>query len=56
VIDWLKDVFDPRAKPWYREEFIHPREFAAYLDRDAEQPTPMAAEDPANRRRRAPGR
>jgi len=31
VIDWLKDVFDPRAKPWYREEFVHPRDFADAL-------------------------
>lgn len=27
VADWLKEVFDPRTKPWYRAEFIHPREF-----------------------------
>jgi hypothetical protein len=29
VIDWLQELFDPRVKPWYREEFVHPREFAA---------------------------
>jgi DNA-binding transcriptional LysR family regulator len=52
VIDWLNDVFDYKTKPWYREEFIHPRDFAAYLDRGAKQPLPLAAEDPANRRRR----
>ena len=33
VIDWLKDVFDPREQPWYRAEFVHPREFAPYLER-----------------------
>jgi DNA-binding transcriptional LysR family regulator len=27
VIDWVREVFDPKAKPWYREEFVHPREF-----------------------------
>jgi DNA-binding transcriptional LysR family regulator len=53
VIDWLKDVFDARTKPWYRAEFIHPREFAAYLGGEgAKQPKPAAAEDPADRRRR----
>jgi DNA-binding transcriptional LysR family regulator len=31
VIDWLREQFDPRTKPWYREEFIHPRDFAAAL-------------------------
>ena len=29
VADWITDLFDPRTKPWCREEFIHPREFAA---------------------------
>lgn len=29
VADWISDLFDPRTKPWYREEFIHPRDFAA---------------------------
>jgi DNA-binding transcriptional LysR family regulator len=52
VIDWLRDVFDPRTKPWYREEFIHPHDFAGYLDRDAKQPLPLAAEDSVARRRR----
>lgn len=27
VKDWLQQVFDPTNQPWYREEFIHPREF-----------------------------
>ncbi|MGH3429664.1 MAG: LysR family transcriptional regulator [Mycobacteriales bacterium] len=52
VIAWLKDVFDARAKPWYRAEFIHPRDFAAYLGVDAKPSVPAAAEDPAERRRR----
>jgi DNA-binding transcriptional LysR family regulator len=33
VVDWLKDVFDPRDQPWYRAEFVHPREFGPYLER-----------------------
>jgi DNA-binding transcriptional LysR family regulator len=28
VRDWLKAIFDPRTHPWYRSEFVHPREFA----------------------------
>ncbi|HKT54267.1 MAG TPA: LysR family transcriptional regulator [Caulobacteraceae bacterium] len=31
VIDWLKEIFDPRTKPWYRDEFLHPSEFLADL-------------------------
>ena len=27
VKDWLLEVFDPTSQPWYREEFIHPRDF-----------------------------
>jgi DNA-binding transcriptional LysR family regulator len=28
VIDWVIDSFDSRRFPWFRDEFIHPREFA----------------------------
>ncbi len=52
VIDWLKDVFEARTKPWYRAEFIHPRDFPAYLGEDGKHIAPAAAEDPAERRRR----
>jgi DNA-binding transcriptional LysR family regulator len=52
VVDWLHELFDPRAKPWYREEFIHPRDFAAALDaRPARESAGRAAEDAARRRR-----
>ena len=27
VKEWLQEVFDPTHQPWYRDEFIHPREF-----------------------------
>ncbi len=29
VKDWLKAIFDPRTRPWYRSEFVHPDDFAA---------------------------
>jgi len=27
VKEWLLEVFDPSTQPWYREEFVHPRDF-----------------------------
>ena len=27
VKDWLKAIFDPKTRPWYRAEFVHPNEF-----------------------------
>ncbi|WP_374570001.1 LysR family transcriptional regulator [Phenylobacterium sp.] len=27
VVDWLKSIFDPERAPWYRREFVHPRDF-----------------------------
>lgn len=29
VIDWVKAIFEPADNPWFRSEFIHPREFDA---------------------------
>ncbi len=53
VIDWLKEVFDPKTKPWFRAEFMHPREFGPYLEAETPAPAPVAAESPnAPRRRR----
>jgi DNA-binding transcriptional LysR family regulator len=52
VVSWLKDVFDPRTKPWFRAEFIHPRDFAGYLGEEAAKALPAAAEEPSDRRRR----
>jgi DNA-binding transcriptional LysR family regulator len=26
MIDWVKDSFDPQKYPWFRDEFIHPRD------------------------------
>jgi DNA-binding transcriptional LysR family regulator len=46
VIDWLKEVFDPRDQPWYRAEFVHPREFEPHLQRRRQTmaPQPETAE------------
>jgi DNA-binding transcriptional LysR family regulator len=29
VKNWLKTIFDPRTKPWWRAEFVHPKDFAS---------------------------
>lgn len=34
AVEWLKSIFDVRNNPWFRDEFIHPEEFAA------EEPAP----------------
>jgi hypothetical protein len=26
MIDWIIDSFDPRKFPWFRDEFIHPKD------------------------------
>ena len=31
VVEWLREVFDPRQKPWFRADFVHPRDFGPYL-------------------------
>ncbi len=36
VKDWLKSIFDPKTRPWYRSEFVHPDDFAE----QAEKPAP----------------
>ncbi|HLZ73881.1 LysR family transcriptional regulator [Phenylobacterium sp.] len=33
VKDWLKAIFDPKTRPWYRSEFVHPDDFAAEADK-----------------------
>jgi hypothetical protein len=27
MIDWLIEAFNPAKFPWFKDEFIHPREF-----------------------------
>jgi DNA-binding transcriptional LysR family regulator len=34
VKDWIVSVFDPATKPWFREEFIHPRDFGRLASPD----------------------
>jgi DNA-binding transcriptional LysR family regulator len=29
MIDWLVEAFNPAKFPWFRDEFVHPREFGA---------------------------
>jgi DNA-binding transcriptional LysR family regulator len=29
MIDWLEEAFNPAKYPWFRDEFVHPREFKA---------------------------
>ncbi len=36
VIDWVRDVFDARTRPWFREEFVHPRDFGDLIPGMAE--------------------
>jgi DNA-binding transcriptional LysR family regulator len=30
VKEWLLEVFDPLTQPWYRPEFVHPRDFERF--------------------------
>jgi len=30
VADWITSIFDARDRPWFRSEFIHPREFQGW--------------------------
>jgi DNA-binding transcriptional LysR family regulator len=31
-VEWLKTCFDPASNPWFRKEFIHPKEFFTKSD------------------------
>ncbi|MGH6956539.1 MAG: LysR substrate-binding domain-containing protein, partial [Caulobacteraceae bacterium] len=33
VREWIAGLFDPVGKPWFREEFIHPRDFKRMVGR-----------------------
>jgi DNA-binding transcriptional LysR family regulator len=41
VKDWLLEVFDATSRPWFREEFIHPADFAGYLGQAIDPPRPV---------------
>lgn len=30
TIDWLIQAYDPRRFPWFRDEFVHPAQFAEF--------------------------
>jgi DNA-binding transcriptional LysR family regulator len=40
VMDWLKGIFDPRANPWYREEYVAPADFPAATADEMVEPLP----------------
>ena len=31
LIDWIIENFDPKVFPWFRDEFIHPRDLPAFI-------------------------
>ena len=35
VIDWIKSIFDPQIYPWFRKEFIHPRDLIPIIPDEA---------------------
>ena len=43
VINWLKGIFDPASAPWYRREFVHPRDFDIEAPPAAPTTAPPAA-------------
>ena len=36
VIDWVRSIFDPHHYPWFRDDFIHPRELVKQAPRDVD--------------------
>ena len=30
MIDWTVEAFDPQANPWFRDDFVHPSQFAEF--------------------------
>lgn len=34
VLDWIRDAFDAKKYPWFREDFIHPTELEESLEQD----------------------
>ena len=51
VIDWVKEVLDAKTKPWFRAEFVHPREFGPYLPLKETPTTPEAQPVPERQTR-----
>jgi DNA-binding transcriptional LysR family regulator len=44
VVDWLKSIFDPARAPWYRREFVHPRDYPQATPGPSRAPAAPAAE------------
>jgi hypothetical protein len=47
----VKEVFDAKTKPWFRAEFVHPREFGPYLPLKETPTTPEAQPVPERQTR-----
>jgi DNA-binding transcriptional LysR family regulator len=47
VMDWLKRIFDNRANPWFREEYIPPDEFLPQVVAEAANAEPAASAPPS---------
>jgi DNA-binding transcriptional LysR family regulator len=41
VKDWLLRVFDSTDRPWFRSEFVHPREFARFMGGSPQSQLPL---------------
>lgn len=48
VLNWLESVFDQKTKPWYRREFVPPRDFGPFLGVHSPN-LPLGAGKPAER-------
>ena len=36
VKEWIVSIFDATEKPWFRDDFVHPRDFARLIEREAQ--------------------
>ncbi len=51
VADWIREAFDPKTKPWHREELIHPRDFMGLITGGDGPGEPPPGDAPADGRR-----
>jgi hypothetical protein len=35
MLDWVIDAFDPNKFPWFRDEFIHPKDLPKVVEGEA---------------------
>jgi hypothetical protein len=45
VFDWLATLVDPQTNPWFREEYVDPRDVTAERAAAPDQPPPRAKRD-----------